>query len=100
MAVEFVADRSSKEPFDPQLKLHLHLKREAMAKGLIVYPTGGTVDGFWGDHVLLAPPFIVTKAQVDEIVERLGEAIDAVFAHVRAVHRSPRCGIRFPTVAW
>jgi adenosylmethionine-8-amino-7-oxononanoate aminotransferase len=80
MAVELVADRSSKEPFDPQLKLHAQLKRAAMAKGLIVYPMGGTIDGFRGDHVLLAPPFIVTKAQVDEIVERLGEAIDAAIA--------------------
>ncbi|MET0630118.1 MAG: aspartate aminotransferase family protein [Xanthobacteraceae bacterium] len=78
--VELVADRGSKEPFDPKLKLNARLKHEAMARGLMVYPMGGTVDGARGDHVLLAPPFIVDAALVDTIVERLGEAIDAVTA--------------------
>jgi adenosylmethionine-8-amino-7-oxononanoate aminotransferase len=87
MAVEFVADRTSKGPFEPQRELHLHLKREAMEKGLIVYPTGGTIDGSRGDHVLLAPPFIITSAQVDEIVDRLGAAIDAAIVHVKSGRR-------------
>jgi adenosylmethionine-8-amino-7-oxononanoate aminotransferase len=78
--VELVADRGTKEPFDPKLKLNARLKHEAMARGLMVYPMGGTVDGARGDHVLLAPPFIVDAALVDTIVERLGEAIDAVTA--------------------
>ncbi len=78
--VELVADRGTKEPFDPKLKLHAGVKHEAMARGLMVYPMGGTVDGARGDHVLLAPPFIVDAALVDTIVERLGEAIDAVTA--------------------
>ena len=76
-AVELVADRGSKEPFDPAARLHARIKREAMARGLMVYPMGGTIDGERGDHVLLAPPFIVNEAQVDTIVERLGEAVDA-----------------------
>jgi adenosylmethionine-8-amino-7-oxononanoate aminotransferase len=80
--VELVADRGSKEPFDPKLKLHARVKREAMARGLMVYPMGGTVDGTRGDHVLLAPPFIVDGAVVDTIVERLGEAIDAATAGI------------------
>jgi len=75
--VELVADRATKEPFDPALKLHARIKREAMARGLMVYPMGGTADGRRGDHVLLAPPFIVDGAAIDTIVERLGEAIDA-----------------------
>jgi adenosylmethionine-8-amino-7-oxononanoate aminotransferase len=78
--VELVADRGTQEPFDPKLKLNARLKHEAMARGLMVYPMGGTVDGARGDHVLLAPPFIVDAALVDTIVERLGEAIDAVTA--------------------
>ena len=65
-------DRASKRPFDPAAKLHARIKREAMARGLMVYPMGGTVDGVNGDHVLLAPPFIVEGSQVDAIVERLG----------------------------
>jgi adenosylmethionine-8-amino-7-oxononanoate aminotransferase len=75
--VELVADRGSKEPFDAKLELHARVKREAMARGLMVYPMGGTADGARGDHVLLAPPFIVDAPVVDAIVERLGEAIDA-----------------------
>jgi adenosylmethionine-8-amino-7-oxononanoate aminotransferase len=75
--VELVSDRSSKEPFDPKRKLHARVKKEAMARGLMVYPMGGTIDGVKGDHVLLAPPFIVDAQDVDRIVERLGDAIDA-----------------------
>jgi adenosylmethionine-8-amino-7-oxononanoate aminotransferase len=76
-AIELVADRGSKETFDPKAKLNARIKREAMARGLMVYPMGGTVDGVRGDHVLLAPPFIVDREVVDTIVERLGEAVDA-----------------------
>ena len=75
--VELVLDRASKEPFDPKLKLNARVKREAMARGLMVYPMGGTIDGERGDHVLIAPPFIVTNDDIDRIVDRLGEAIDA-----------------------
>ena len=54
-----------------------------MVRGLMVYPMGGTIDGVRGDHVLLAPPFIVETEQVETIVERLGEALDAAFAEIR-----------------
>jgi adenosylmethionine-8-amino-7-oxononanoate aminotransferase len=80
--LEIVADRGTKEPFDPKRKLNAQIKREAMARGLMVYPMGGTVDGARGDHVLVAPPFIVNEGQVDLIVERLGGAIDAAVALV------------------
>jgi adenosylmethionine-8-amino-7-oxononanoate aminotransferase len=80
MGVELVEDRSTKTPFDPQLKLHTRVKREAMARGLLVYPGGGTIDGANGDHVLIAPPFIIDAATVDTVVERLGDAIDAAVA--------------------
>ena len=76
-ALELVADRARKRPFDAKLKLHARVRREAMARGLMVYSMGGTVDGERGDHVLLAPPFIIDAPLVDTIVERLGEAIDA-----------------------
>ena len=79
-ALELVSDRSSKEPFDPALKLHARVKREAMARGLMVYPMGGTIDGVKGDHILLAPPFIVEAPQVDAIVERLGSSLEAALA--------------------
>jgi hypothetical protein len=79
-AVELVEDRSTKTPFDPAKKLHAKVKKAAMARGLMVYPMGGTIDGQRGDHVLLAPPFIVTPEQIGEIVDRLGSAIDDALA--------------------
>ncbi|HEY9547962.1 MAG TPA: aminotransferase class III-fold pyridoxal phosphate-dependent enzyme, partial [Kiloniellaceae bacterium] len=80
--VELVKDRASKAPFDPELKLNARIKKEAMARGLMVYPMGGTIDGQRGDHVLLAPPFIVDRPGIQRIVERLGDAIDAAVASV------------------
>ena len=79
-AIELVADRDSKEPFAPERKLHARIKAEAMARGLMVYPMGGTIDGVRGDHVLLAPPFIVTESDIAEITDRLAEAVEAALA--------------------
>jgi adenosylmethionine-8-amino-7-oxononanoate aminotransferase len=76
-ALEFVTDRASKTVFDPALKLNERIKAEALARGLGTYPMGGTIDGKQGDHVVLAPPYIATAADIDTIVERLGEAVDA-----------------------
>ncbi|MER8521699.1 aspartate aminotransferase family protein [Mesorhizobium sp. M0644] len=78
--IELVVDRASKEPFDQRLELNARIKREAMARGLMIYPMGGTIDGVRGVHVLVAPPFIISKQDIDRIVERLGEAIDAAIA--------------------
>jgi adenosylmethionine-8-amino-7-oxononanoate aminotransferase len=73
-------DRASKEPFDPAHKLHTRIKAEGMARGLMCYPGGGTIDGVRGDHILLAPPFILSDAEVGMAVERLGDAVDAAIA--------------------
>ena len=75
-AIELVADRSSKRPFDPALKLHLRIKQAALARGLICYPGGGTADGISGDHVLLAPAYIATPDEIALMVERLGLAVE------------------------
>ncbi|WP_313371589.1 aspartate aminotransferase family protein [Achromobacter animicus] len=80
MGVELVQDRATKQPFDPELTLHARIKREAMARGLMVYPMGGTLDGRQGDHVLLAPPFIISDDELDQLTERLVGAIDAAIA--------------------
>ncbi|WP_179400992.1 aspartate aminotransferase family protein [Burkholderia guangdongensis] len=77
VGVELVQDRATKAPFDPQLKLHAAIKREAMQRGLMVYPMGGTVNGAIGDHVLLAPPFICTAADIERIVDRLADSIES-----------------------
>lgn len=76
-AIEFVADRASKKPFAPELKVNERVKQEAFARGLCIYPSTGTADGVNGDHVIIAPAYIVTAAQLGDIVGRLGDAVDA-----------------------
>jgi adenosylmethionine-8-amino-7-oxononanoate aminotransferase len=83
-AIELVADRPGKTPFDPALQLHVRIKAECMARGLMVYPMGGTLDGRLGDHVLLAPPFIATDDDLDVIVERLAAGVAAALESARA----------------
>jgi len=78
LGLELVADRDTKAPFDPGLGLHKALKGAAFEAGLICYPMGGTIDGQRGDHVLLAPPFIVTEDQIGELVDKLSTAMRAV----------------------
>jgi adenosylmethionine-8-amino-7-oxononanoate aminotransferase len=73
--LELVADRATRQPFDPKLQVHARVKRAAMQAGLLCYPMGGTLDGRQGDHVLLAPPFILEEAQLDELVAKLSAAI-------------------------
>jgi adenosylmethionine-8-amino-7-oxononanoate aminotransferase len=77
VGVELVADRRTRATFDPALKLYQRVKREAMARGLMCYPMGGTVDGRHGDHILLAPPYIIENSHIIEIEEKLSQAIDA-----------------------
>jgi adenosylmethionine-8-amino-7-oxononanoate aminotransferase len=78
--LELVEDRETKAPFDPSLKLHAKIKAAAMDEGLICYPMGGTIDGMRGDHVLLAPPFILTSGQVGELTDKLGRAVERALA--------------------
>jgi len=81
-AIELVADRATRTPFDPALKLHQRIKAAAFEGGLACYPMGGTVDGRSGDHVLLAPPYIATSENIDMIVDRLGHAVDSALKSV------------------
>ena len=81
-AIELVAERASKQVFNPVLKLNERVKREALARGVATYPMGGTIDGTQGDHVIVAPPYIATAADIDTIVDRLGAAVDAAVAAV------------------
>ncbi|WP_171174334.1 aspartate aminotransferase family protein [Ruegeria sp. HKCCA4633] len=76
--IELVSDRGTKAPFDPSLGIAGKVKKAAMAEGLICYPMVGTRDGRNGDHILLAPPFIIGDAQIDELVSKLERALSAV----------------------
>ncbi|MBW7833954.1 MAG: aspartate aminotransferase family protein [Simplicispira suum] len=75
--VELVRDRDSKAPFDPGLRLHAQVKKQAMSRGLMVYPMGGTVNGCDGDHILLAPPFVASDEELAQVVDLLAESISA-----------------------
>jgi adenosylmethionine-8-amino-7-oxononanoate aminotransferase len=81
-AIELVADRATRTPFDASLKLNQRIKAAAFEGGLACYPLGGTVDGRSGDHVLLAPPYIATSENIDMIVDRLGHAVDSALKSV------------------
>jgi hypothetical protein len=74
-ALELVKDRETKTPFDPTIGLAGKVKKAAFAAGLICYPMSGTRDGKNGDHVLLAPPFILEDQHIDEIVSKLSTAL-------------------------
>lgn len=73
--IEIVKDRETKEPFDPALGLAGKLKKACFAEGLACYPMAGTRDGKTGDHILLAPPYIMTEEQIPDIIEPLKRAM-------------------------
>jgi adenosylmethionine-8-amino-7-oxononanoate aminotransferase len=81
-AIELVADRGTRAPFDPALKLNQRIKAIAFEGGLGCYPAGGCMDGRSGDHVLLAPPYIATSDDIDMIADRLGQAVDLALKSV------------------
>jgi len=76
--IEFVSDRDTKTPFDPALGLAGKLKKTAQANGLLCYPMAGTIDGRMGDHILLAPPFIMQNDDMDDLLAKLVKTVDDV----------------------
>jgi adenosylmethionine-8-amino-7-oxononanoate aminotransferase len=81
-AIELVADRSTREPFEPKLALNQRILTAAFDLGLACYPGGGTQDGMKGDHVLLAPPYTVSASEIERIVDILGDAVDVALSDV------------------
>ncbi len=75
--MEIVRDRETKEPFEPRFGVNKRLKKAAFEAGLICYPMGGTLDGVHGDHVLLAPPFILEDQHIEEITSKLSVALNS-----------------------
>lgn len=76
--IELVADRDTKAPFAPEKQVAARFKKAAMANGLICYPMSGTIDGVEGDHILLAPPFIINDDQIGELVDKLSCSLATV----------------------
>ena len=77
IGIEFVKDRDTKEPFDPDLKIHQRVMTQAMGEGLLCYGMGGTVDGRLGNHILIAPPYTIEEPHEDEIVTKMSAAVAA-----------------------
>jgi len=77
IGLEFVSDRDGKTPFSPQQGMNKKFKQAAFNAGMICYPMGGTIDGRQGDHVLLAPPFIIDDSHISEIVDKFDQALTA-----------------------
>ncbi len=78
IGIELVANRPAKEPYDPALQLYSRIRDRTFANGLICYPTGGNVDGIKGDQVILAPPYNASRAELDEIVDKLQKSLTEV----------------------
>ncbi|WP_087025681.1 aspartate aminotransferase family protein [Thaumasiovibrio subtropicus] len=79
IGLELVADRHTKQPITRRPQLASEIKQQAMQLGLMCYPMGGTIDGRHGHHILLAPPFIITESEMDELVEKLVKTLELVF---------------------
>lgn len=79
LALELVKDRSTLQPFAPEVLLHAKIKSNALAAGLMCYPGSGTIDGVHGYHVMVMPPFIVEECHLDELIEKLSRALDLSF---------------------
>lgn len=75
IGIEFVKDKAEKEPFPVSFPLHSLLKKAAMDAGLMIYPSSGTIDGQRGHHALIAPSFIIQDTHIDEIIEKLNQAL-------------------------
>lgn len=73
--IEFVKDKATKEPFPADVAFYHRVVEHCFEKKLLVYPGVATVDGYVGDHIQVAPPLVVTKEQIDEIVALLDGAI-------------------------
>ena len=78
IGIEIVKNIETKKPFDPNLKVAASIKHAAFEAGLICYPMSGTRDGKWGDHILLAPPFIINENQIIELVNKLSISIESL----------------------
>jgi adenosylmethionine-8-amino-7-oxononanoate aminotransferase len=76
IGIEFVKDRVTKEPLNPASKTHNKVQKAAMNEGLMVYGMGGTIDGRSGDHVLIAPPYIISASHEEELVDKFATAVN------------------------
>ncbi|MFJ7990698.1 aspartate aminotransferase family protein [Peribacillus frigoritolerans] len=84
LGLEFVSDRVSKTPFDLQIGLTPRLVNKAFAKGLIIYPAAGAIEGIAGDAVIISPPLIITNEEIDRLVMILEASLDELQQELHA----------------
>ena len=84
VGVELVADRRTKRPFDPSMQLAEVLKHETLDAGLICYPVSGTIDGVHGDTAIIAPPYIASESELDEIIDKFAASLRRALARISA----------------
>ena len=82
IGLELVKNRDDNEPFAADIPLHETLKQTAMQNGLMIYPGNGTIDGKRGHHIMLAPPFIYTPQNVEELVTKLSRTVDDAIGNI------------------
>lgn len=80
LGIEFVEDAATKAPFAADLSIAKRVQAAALERGVVTYACRGTVEGTRGDHMLFAPPLVMTEAQADDLVEVIGASVDAVVA--------------------
>jgi adenosylmethionine-8-amino-7-oxononanoate aminotransferase len=77
--IEFLADAEKGIPFRPEWQFSERVFEALRDRGVMVYPGRGTIDGIYGDHILIAPPFIIENSQIDELVNKLEVSIDLIW---------------------
>jgi adenosylmethionine-8-amino-7-oxononanoate aminotransferase len=87
--VEFVADKKTKQPFPVELNFAGRVGQAAAARGLLAYPMQGCVDGYAGDHLLIAPPAVISAQQITWAAEQLQAAVEDVTASITTTHAGP-----------
>jgi hypothetical protein len=87
--IEFVADKKSKKPFPMELNFASRVGQAAAARGLLVYPMQGCVDGYAGDHLLIAPPAVISPEQITWAAAQLRAAVEEVTAGITSAHGGP-----------
>jgi adenosylmethionine-8-amino-7-oxononanoate aminotransferase len=80
LGIEFVKNKSTREPFPREENIAEKIRQAALAESVLTYPSQGCVDGMRGDHVLLAPPFVLTPAESEIIARALEAALARVFS--------------------
>lgn len=84
IGIEFVSDRETKTAFDPALQFTERFRARTLEAGLICYPVSGTIDGINGDVAIIAPPYNATRAELDEIVDKLAKGASKALADIKA----------------